>query len=145
MGKTFTYEEAQTLLPVLGALLLKAREAAMRAQGLEEEMQELSQRIFLSGGLHVDVSAAAKRRAERERAMQEARSTIEEIEQVGVTVAESEDGMLEFPMLLDGRTVLLCWKAGEESITKWREAEDEGTVRREVDARFFRKERERPN
>lgn len=145
MGKTFTYEEAQTLLPVLGALLLKAREAAVRAQGFEEEMQSLSQRIFLSGGLHVDVSAAAKRRAERERAMQEARSTIEEIEQVGVTVAESEDGMLEFPMLLDGRMVLLCWKSGEESITKWREAEDEGRVRREVDARFFRKERERPN
>ncbi len=145
MGKTFTYEEAQTLLPVLGALLLKAREAAIRAQGLEEEMQALSQRIFLSGGLHVDVSAAARRRAEREKAMQEARSTIEEIEQVGVTVSESEDGVLEFPTLLDGRTVLLCWKTGQDSITEWREVEDEGSVRRAVDARFFRRERERPN
>ena len=145
MGKTFTYEEAQTLLPVLGALLLKAREAAVRAQGYEEEMQALSQRIFLSGGLNVDVSAAARRRAEREKSMQEARSTIEEIEQVGVTVAESEEGMLEFPLLLDGRVVLLCWKAGEDSITKWRETEDDASVRREVDARFFRRERERPN
>ena len=145
MGKTFTYEEAQTLLPVLGALLLKARDAALKAQGFEEEMQALSQRIFLSGGLHVDVSAAATRRAERAKAMQEASSTIEEIEQVGVTVAENEEGMLEFPTLLDGRMVLLCWKAGEDSITKWRESEDEASVRREVDARFFRKERERPN
>ncbi len=145
MGRTFTYEEAQTLLPVLGALLLKAREAALRAQRLEEEMQALSQRIFLSGGLHVDVSAAAMRRAEREKAMQEARSTIEEIEAVGVTVAESEQGMLEFPTLLEGRVVLLCWNVDEDRITKWRESEDQASVRREVDARFYRKERERPN
>ena len=63
--KTFTLEEARTLLPVLGALLRRAREAALRAGGLEGEMQELSQRIFLAGGLHVDVAEAARRRAER--------------------------------------------------------------------------------
>lgn len=145
MSRTFTYEEAQMLIPVLGALLLKARQAALRAQALEQEMAELSQRIFLAGGMHVDVPAAARRRAERDRALGDAKSTIEEIEEVGASVGEVEDGVLEFPTLLEGRVVILCWKAGEDTITEWRETQDEASMRRIVDARFWRKERERPN
>jgi hypothetical protein len=146
LSKTFTLDEAKTLLPVLGSLLARARDAALRAGALESEMQELSQRIFLSGGMHVDVPAAARRRAEREKAMQEARTTIDEITEIGAQVAESEDGGLEFPCLLDGRMVLLCWTLGDEEITHWREMEDKSEVRRVVDGRFSsRKERERPN
>jgi hypothetical protein len=146
LGKTFTIDEAKTLLPVLGALLGRARDAARRAGVLENEMQELSQRIFLSGGLHVDVPAAAKRRAEREKAMQEARTTIEEISEIGVSVGENAEGVLEFPALLEGRGVLLCWSLGDEEISYWREEGDKPEVRKAVDGRFTsKKERERFN
>ncbi len=146
MGKTFTLDEARTLLPVLSALLERARTAALRAGALENEMQELSQRIFLSGGLHVDVPAAARRRAEREKAMQEARTTIEEISEIGAEVTENSDGGLEFPCLLEGRTVMLCWTLGEEEITEWREVNDKSGVHKKVDGRFGgRKDRDRPN
>lgn len=146
MSKTFTVEEARTLLPVLSALLERARSAALRAGELENEMQELSQRIFLSGGLHVDVPAAAKRRAEREKAMGEARSTLEEITAIGVEVSESADGELEFPSSLEGRAIRLCWTLGDEEITHWREESDEADIRRLMDGRFAaRRERERPN
>ena len=145
LSRMFTLDEAQTLLPVLSALLERAREAALRASQLEAEMQELSHRIILSGGLHVDVPAAARRRAEREKAVGEARSTIEEIQEIGAQVAEIEGGGLEFPAVVEGRTVLLCWTMGEESITQWRETEDESSVRRELDGRFGRGRSERPN
>ena len=93
-------------------------------------MQELSQRIFLSGGMHVDVAAAAKRRAEWEKAVQEARSTIREIEEIGTRVGDVDAGRLEFPYLLDGREVLLCWTLGEdEEIRQWREDEDDSPLR----------------
>ena len=108
-------------------------------------MQELSQRIFLSGGLYVDVAAAARRRAEREKALGETRGTIEEIEEIGARVAENESSGLEFPCALEGRTVLLCWSLGEDGITQWREETDEKDVRREVDGRFWRRERDRLN
>ena len=146
MGKTFTLDEAKTLLPVLSALLEKARAAALRAGALENEMQELSQRIFLSGGLHVDVPAAARRRAEREKAMQEARTHIEEITEIGVEVSDQDEGGLEFPCLLEGRTVMLCWKLGDDEIAEWREEGDAAGVKKPVDGRFSsRKDRERPN
>ncbi len=146
MGKTFTLDEAKTLLPVLSALLERAKTAALRAGALENEMQELSQRIFLSGGLHVDVPAAAKRRAEREKAMQEARTTIEEISEIGAEVTENNEGGLEFPCLLEGRTVMLCWTLGEDEITEWREMDDKTGARKKLDGRFGgKKDRDRPN
>jgi hypothetical protein len=143
LAKTFTLEEARTLLPVLGALLRRARDAALRAGRFESEMQELSQKIFLSGGMHVDVPAAARRRAERDKAVQEARSTIEEIEEIGARVGDMEQGRLEFPYLLDGREVLLCWSLGEEEeIRQWREDEDDSPLKSINDGAF---RRERPN
>jgi hypothetical protein len=134
LAKTFTLDEARTLLPVLGALLRRAREAALRAGRIEGEMQDLSQRIFLSGGMHVNVTAAARRRAEREKAVQEAQSTIEEIEEIGARVGDVDAGRLEFPYLLDGREVLLCWTLGEEEeIRQWREDEEDAPLRSVTD------------
>jgi hypothetical protein len=140
LGKTFTLDEAQTSLPVLAALLGRAREAAGRAAQYDGEMQELSQRIFLSGGMHVDVAAAARRRAEREKAAGEVQSTLAEIEQIGARVVENETGALELPCLAEGRVVLLCWSLGEETIERWREDED-GSPEREIGDGLFGRER----
>ena len=117
----------------------RAREAALRAGGFEGEMQALSQRIFLSGGMHVDVAAAAKRRAERDKAVQEARSTVDEIEEIGARVGDMEDGRVEFPYLLEGREVLLCWTLGDdEEIRQWREDEEDSPLRSIADGAFRR-------
>ncbi len=145
MNKTFTLNEAQTLLPVLEALLKRAQGAAGRANELEFEMQQLSQRIYLSGGMHVDVVAAARRRAERDKSAQLAKDTIAEIDEVGVTVQDLEEGLLDFPCHIDGTMVLLCWKLGEPAITHWHTAEDGFEGRKPLDGRFTRGERERPN
>lgn len=145
MSKTFTLSEAQTLLPVLESLLARARKSALRGAELELEMQRLSHRIFLSGGMHVDVVAASRRRAERDKAGQEARDTIAEIEAIGVAVHDLETGMLDFPCQLDGRAVLLCWKMGEPIISYWHEAEESPEQRKPLDARFGKGAGERLN
>ena len=145
MSKTFTLSEAQTLLPVLEALLRKAQAAGIRAGELESEMQQLTQRIFLSGGMHVNVVQAARRRAQREKALQEARDTLVEIDEIGVQVKDLEKGLLDFPCLVDGQTVLLCWKLGEKEIGFWHTTEDGFAGRKPLDARFGKTQRERLN
>ena len=144
MSRVFTLEEARTLLPVLGALMRRAREAAVSAAQLEGEMQALSQRIFLAGGLHVDVAAAARRKAEREKAMLEARTTIEEIEEIGARVGELDAGRLEFPSVLEGREILLCWMLGGDDEIRWWREDQEGSNLQEL-GEGFRRDRERPN
>jgi hypothetical protein len=145
LSKTFTLSEAQTLLPVLEALLRRAQTAGIRASELESEMQELTQRIFLSGGMHVNVIQAARRRAEREKALQEARDTLLEIDEIGVQVKDLEKGLLDFPCVVDGQTVLLCWKLGEKEIGFWHSSEDGFSGRKPLDARFGKTQRERLN
>ena len=124
MSKTFTLSEAQTLLPVLESLVRRAQSAALRAAEAESEMQRLSHRIFLSGGLNVNIAAAARRRAEREKAVQEAKDTMEEIDAIGVRVQDLSAGLLDFPCHSDGKTILLCWQLGEPTIAFWHAEED---------------------
>lgn len=145
MSKTFTLNEAQTLLPVVEALLRRAQTAGTRASEIEMEMQQLSQRIFLSGGMHVDVTVAARRRAELDKSVQEAKDTVSEIEEIGVQLKDLEQGLLDFPCVIDGKTVLLCWKLGEKEIAYWHAPEDGFAGRKPLDGRFGRPERERLN
>lgn len=145
MSKTFTLSEAQTLLPVLESLLRGAQKSAAKANELEAEMQQLNQRIFLSGGMHVDVVAAAKRRAEREKAVEATKETLSEIDSIGVQVKSLEDGLLDFPCIAGGEVVLLCWKMGEPGISHWHSLEDGFSGRKPLDGRFDKSERERPN
>jgi len=145
LSKTFTLGEAQTVLPVVEALLRRAQTAGARAGELEMEMQALSQRIFLAGGMHVDVTSAARRRAERDKSVQEAKDTLAEIDAIGVQVKDLEEGLLDFPCIVDGRTVLLCWKLGEKEIGYWHSPEDGFAGRKPLDSRFGKTEREWPN
>lgn len=145
MSKTFTWNEAQTLLPVVEALLKKTQQAATHAAEIELKMQALSQKIFFSGGLLVDIRVAAQRRAEREKAMQEAKDTMAEFDAIGVQVKDLEKGLLDFPCIIDGKTVLLCWKLGEKEIGYWHTEEDGFAGRKPLDARFGKPERERLN
>ena len=145
MSKTFTLGEAQTLLPVVEALLRRAQAAGVRAGELEMEMQALSQRIFLLGGMHVEVTTAARRRAELDKNVRETKDTLAEIEAIGVQMKDLDKGLLDFPCVVDGKTVLLCWKLGEKEIGYWHSTEDGFAGRKPLDARFGKPERERPN
>ena len=64
--KTFTFDEARSLLPVLEALLKRAIESKQEAEKVEADLSALSQRIYVSGGMRVDVGKVAKQRAEIE-------------------------------------------------------------------------------
>jgi hypothetical protein len=145
VSKTFTLSEAQTVLPVVEALLRRAQAASVRAEQLGREMQELSQRIFLSGGMHVNVAQVARRRAEHDKALQEATDTLAEIDEIGVVVKDLDQGLLDFPAVLDGRNVQLCWKMGEKEIGFWHSADEGFAERKPLDERFGKMSRERLN
>jgi len=145
LSKTFTLSEAQTFLPVLESLLRRAQNSGTRATEIEADLEQLRQRIFLAGGVHVDVVTVARRRAERDKALQETKDTLTEIDAIGVQVKDLDKGLLDFPCLLDGQTVLLCWKLGEKEIAYWHSAEEGFAGRKPIDARFGRTEREKPN
>jgi len=143
--KTFTLDEAQSLLPVLESLLKRARDGKEAAEQMENVLSDLGRRIFLSGGMKVDITKVAQQRAELEGHMQRVRESIAEIDSIGVQVKDLEAGLLDFPFRLDDQVVLLCWRSGETAIEHWHTLESGFQGRKPVDERFKRKAGGRPN
>jgi hypothetical protein len=140
-ARTFTLDEAKMLLPVLESLLRTAIGGKKLMEEVEGELQELSHRIFLNGGTHVDVVAVARRKAERAKAEQRAKDALAEIDSIGVQVKDIDIGLLDFPCEVDGKTVLLCWKMGENSITHWHGTDEGFAGRKLIDERIARSKR----
>ncbi|HYL92417.1 MAG TPA: DUF2203 domain-containing protein [Alphaproteobacteria bacterium] len=144
--KTFTLEEAETLLPVLKSLLQRSMDGKKLIEKIDKELQDLNHRIFLSGGLSVDVPAVARRRAERDKTLQEIKDALAEISAIGVQVKDLDTGLLDFPCAVGDQIILLCWKFGEERIGFWHSLEEGFQGRKPVDDRILRgKKREKPN
>jgi hypothetical protein len=136
--RTFTLREAQSMLPVLESLLRKSIESKTLIEQIDQEFNELSERIFLNGGMLVDVRACAVRKAQREKAIHSAKDTLSEINAIGVQVKDLDIGLLDFPCKLDGEIVLLCWKMGEPTISHWHGTEEGYAGRRPIDDRMRR-------
>jgi len=137
--KTFTIDEAQSLLPLLEALLKRAIESKQAAEKVESDLSELARRIYLSGGMKVDAASVVKQRGELEEHMKRARESVAEIDEIGVQVKDLESGLLDFPCRLDDQIVLLCWRMGETSIEHWHTVEAGFKGRQRVDERFRRR------
>ncbi len=137
--KTFTLDEAQSLLPVLESLLKRAIEGKQSAEVVESALSEISRRIYLTGGMRVDVGQVAKQRAEMEAHLLRVRESVAEIDAIGVQVKDIETGLLDFPCRLDDKVVLLCWRMGEPSIEHWHTTETGFKDRQPVDERFRRR------
>lgn len=142
--RTFTLDEAQSLLPVLEALLKRAIESKQAADNVEAGLAALAQRIYVSGGMHVNLGQVARMREEVESNTQIVRESVAEIDAIGVQVKDLEAGLLDFPFRLDDEVVLLCWRMGESSIEHWHTMEAGFSGRQPVDERFRRRSN-RPN
>ena len=136
--KTFTLDEAQTLLPVLKSLLKRCMDGKQFAQRVEKEFQDLGHKIILSGGLLVNIPAMARRRAELDKAVQNTKDAIAEIDSIGVQVKDLDIGLLDFPCMVDDEIVLLCWRYGEEKIEYWHGLEEGFRGRKPIDERILR-------
>ena len=65
--RTFTLDEAQSLLPVLESLLRTSIDGKKLIEAVDSEFQDLAHRVFLRGGLSVNIVQVARRKAEREK------------------------------------------------------------------------------
>jgi hypothetical protein len=139
--RTFTLDEAQSLLPVLESLLRTAIDGKKLMVEVDAEMQALAHRVFLNGGTHLDIVPLARRKAERAKAEQRLRDTFAEIDSIGVQVKDLDIGLLDFPCEVEGRTVLLCWKLGEKSISHWHGTDEGFANRKPVDERIAKSKR----
>jgi hypothetical protein len=134
--RTFTLGEAQSLLPVLETLLRTSIEGKKLIEAVDAEFQDLAHRVFLRGGLYVNILQVTRRKAEREKAIQKVKDAMAEIDAMGVQVKDLDIGLLDFPCEVDGQIILLCWKLGEAGITHWHGTDEGFAGRKPIDERI---------
>lgn len=134
--RTFTLDEAQSLLPVLESLLRTAINAKKIVDEADAEQQALQHRVFLNGGMFLDIVPLARRKAERAKAEQRTKDALAEIDSIGVQVKDLNIGLLDFPCQVEGQTILLCWKLGEKAITHWHGVQEGFAGRKPIDQRI---------
>src|SRR5579862_9703714 len=137
-NRTFTLHDAQILLPTLESLLRSAINSKALIEEVDAELQAVAHRVFLNGGTLVNVIEIARRKAEREKAIQRAKDAVAEIHATGVQVKDLDIGLLDFPCKVEGEIVLLCWKLGEDQITHWHSTEEGFAGRKPIDERITR-------
>ena len=134
--RSFTLQEAETLLPILESLLRAAIDGKKLIEQVDGEFQEVAHRVFLNGGTYLNIVQLARRKAEREKAIHRVKDSLAEIDATGVQVKDLDMGLLDFPCVVEGRTVLLCWKLGEKGITHWHGVDEGFAGRKPIDERI---------
>ena len=51
------------------------------------------------------------------------RRLLEAIEESGIVLRDIDRGLVDFPAVMDGREVYLCWELGEDDVGYWHELE----------------------
>jgi hypothetical protein len=134
--RTFTLDEALTLLPILESLLRQAIHGKKLIEDVDAELQATAHRVFLNGGTLLNVVHLARRKAEREKAIRRVKDALAEIDATGVQVKDLDIGLLDFPCKVEGEILLLCWKLGEPAITHWHSTNEGFAARKPIDPRI---------
>jgi hypothetical protein len=144
MPRYFTLREAQQLLPKVEEQVRQAVYLKAEHQKAEEEVNRIVHQVMVAGGMLLDRQTLLARRGRRDAMASRLNEIVEEIHSTGCQVKDLDMGLVDFPTLLSGNEVLLCWRLGETSIEYWHGLEEGFRGRRPIDQEFLSNHRGDP-
>jgi hypothetical protein len=135
MARFYGIDEANEQLPevreILGALrdqrleLIRLRDEILERQAAVEATAEGPGGAGSAGGRpEGDTEEAAELRRIRLRmqgVIDQMQAGVVRLDALSITLRDIETGLIDFPALVSGRQVCLCWRLGEESVGWWHE------------------------
>ncbi len=119
----FTPDEANAALEEVRPIVEQMVERRRAHATALERQEELEGHIRGNGG-GIPPAMLAEAAAEVDREARALSRLVDELVELGVQVKDVDEGLVDFPALRRGETVLLCWKLGEEDIGYWHSLED---------------------
>jgi len=110
----YTREEANALLPQI-------REWLQQLEVLRASMRKHDQRVETLLDAGTDRGGATVN--DWVRTMADIQHVLEEFRSRGIFVKDPDRGLIDFPAIVAGREVFLCWKSGEECVEYWHDLE----------------------
>jgi len=119
--KHYTRDEARALLP-------KIRQWLATMQHLRKQMEQMEKRLgqLLAGGNDVGGETANQ----WVKILSQIKTVLQEFASREIQIKDLDRGLMDFPAILGGREVFLCWEQDEEDIEFWHDL-DAGYAGRE--------------
>ena len=117
MTRFYDIDAANAALPDLEGILLAL--ASQRA-----ELVRLRDEALASQGSSDPATGAEELRLARMRMqglVDQMAAGVARIESMGITLRDIPEGLIDYPALVNGRQVWLCWKRGETEVGFWHE------------------------
>jgi hypothetical protein len=127
----FTADEANAALVVVRPLVEEMVARRQEHLGALEQQEEIERKIRGNGG-GMPPAELAQAAARVDAVARRLARIVDEIGEHGAEVKDLDEGLIDFPALREGETVLLCWKLGEGEIRYWHRVEDGFAGRREL-------------
>jgi hypothetical protein len=120
--KFFTVSEANSALPLVRAIVQDITDLARDLRERHERLVRLkpSERSRLSEAHEEELQ---QMRGELERGQEKMEEYVRELAQLGIELKDYFTGLIDFPSLMNGRPVYLCWRLGEPEVGHWHELE----------------------
>jgi hypothetical protein len=116
--RLFTIDQANAMLPLVRAI---TGDLARLAKDVVERRHRLalliSGRDLKTGDPYSD--ELAQMETELERDARSLQGYVDELRVLGVEPKGAVEGLVDFPCVIDGKLVLLCWKLGEPEVLYW--------------------------
>ena len=113
-SKHYTREEARELLPQITEWLrqVEVLRAAMRKH--DQRVEALMDAGMDRGGQTVN---------DWVRTMADLQHVLGEFQSRGILIKDLDRGLIDFPAIIGGKEVFLCWEKGEDDIEFWHDLE----------------------
>lgn len=123
LKKYFTVEEANQRLPLVRSIVSDIVAFYSDLHARHERLREVRQRHAGSTGRLPEeyLEETAQMESDLERDSERLRSYIEELAELGAELKDISKGLVDFPGMIDGREICLCWMLGEPEIAFWHE------------------------
>ncbi len=112
--KHYTREEASALLPQIRGWL-------ERLNRLSEDLERLDQRLTSLTGQGHDIGGETVNNWIR--TLAEMQEILAEFQTRRIFIKDLSRGLLDFPAIIGGREVFLCWELDEENVEFWHDLE----------------------
>lgn len=132
-SKYFSRHEAEQLLPLIEGFLKVAQEHKQAVDAAQVELTKAASRIMVLGGSYPPYTDLVAKKTERDQASAKIVEAIAKIQETGCLVKDIDEGLIDFPSMIEGQEAFLCWKLGENRIEYWHGLEDGFAGRKRLD------------
>jgi len=131
--KYFDRKEAEDLLPTIAPWLEEARGEKQTIEAFKNELAQVASRIMVLGGTSPPLADLLRKKTAHDEAAERLVAIVNRIQETGVLVKDLDIGLVDFPCLMEGEEIYLCWKLGEDRIAFWHGTDEGFTGRKPLD------------